>query len=67
MEDKTCSEENWWNCKNTNLMILDKGIQPEQLAQAINEIFIDIFGNYAYEENIVDCRKVIKKILTEAV
>lgn len=49
-----------------NLMISDRGIQSEQLAKAINEIFIDTFGNDVYEENIVDCRKVaneLKKIV----
>lgn len=49
-----------------NLLISDGRIQTEQLAQAINEIFTNTFGNDVYEENIVDCRKVaneIKKIV----
>lgn len=44
-------------------MISERGIQPERLAQAINEIFIATFGNDVYEENIVECREVANKLV----
>ena len=46
-----------------NLMISERGIQPERLAQAINEIFIATFGNDVYEENIVECRELANKLV----
>lgn len=46
-----------------NVMISERGIQPERLAQVINEIFIAAFGNDVYEGNIVECREVANKLV----
>ncbi len=46
-----------------NLLISDIGIQPEQLAKEINDIFINTFGNDVYKENIIACRKIADKLL----